>query len=73
MRPRTTPFSMDEVVSRSFTTVLNHMARTSLGQASRFAQRNGMAFKLRAIPSDVAVGVAQASDEPGTAAVFDCA
>ncbi|HEV7691045.1 MAG TPA: patatin-like phospholipase family protein [Hyphomonadaceae bacterium] len=71
--PRTTPFNMGEVMSRSFTTVLNHMARTQLGQTSDFAQRNGMTFKLSAIPSDVAFGGALAFDEPGMAAIFDYA
>ena len=69
--PRTTPNNMGEVMSRSFTTVLNHMARTSLGQTNDFAQRNGMTFKLTAIPSDVRFGGALAFDEAGMAATFD--
>jgi predicted acylesterase/phospholipase RssA len=69
--PRETKNNTMEIVSRSFTTVLNHMTRTSLAQTEAFAARNSMRFVFTAIPHDVQFGGSLAFDEKGVAGTFN--
>jgi predicted acylesterase/phospholipase RssA len=60
-----------EIVSRSFSTVLNHMTRTALAQTDTFAVRNSMRFVFTTIPHDVQFGGSLAFDEKGVAGTFN--
>ena len=48
--PHTTELNTISILSRSFSAVLNHMARTQLALTSAFTQRYGMNLKLTLIP-----------------------
>jgi len=48
--PHTTELDTISILSRSFSAVLNHMARTQIALTSAFAKRYGMNLKLTLIP-----------------------
>ena len=48
--PQTTPLDTISILSRSFTAVLQHRARSEIALTSEFAQKYGMNLKLTAIP-----------------------
>ena len=48
--PQTTPVDTISILSRSFTAVLQHRARSEIALTSEFAQRYGMNLRLTAIP-----------------------
>lgn len=50
--PHTTEVDTISILSRSFSAVLNHMARTQLALTSSFARRYGMNLNLTLIPLD---------------------
>lgn len=50
--PSTTPVKPIEILERSFSTTLKHMARTELSLTADFAQRYGMRFRFAEIPID---------------------
>jgi hypothetical protein len=48
--PQTTPVDTISILSRSFTAVLQHRARSEIALTSEFAQKYGMNLRLTAIP-----------------------
>jgi predicted acylesterase/phospholipase RssA len=48
----TTPVNTVSIAARSFSTMMNHMARQALAQTDAFADRNGMTFRFTVIPRD---------------------
>ncbi len=48
--PQTTPLDAISILSRSFTAILQHRARSDIALTSEFAQKYGMNLKLTAIP-----------------------
>jgi len=50
--PHTTDMDTISILSRSFSAVLNHMARAQIALTSTFAQKYGMNLKLTEIPID---------------------
>lgn len=50
--PSTTPVKPIEILERSFSTTLKHMARTELNLTAAFAQRYGMNLRFAEIPID---------------------
>ena len=48
--PHTTALNTVSILSRSFSAVLNHMARTQLALTSAFAQKYGMNLRLTVVP-----------------------
>ncbi len=50
--PSTTPVKPIEILERSFSTTLKHMARTELNLTAAFAERYGMSFRFAEIPID---------------------
>jgi hypothetical protein len=49
-KPETTPVDTISILSRSFTAVLQHRARSEIALTSEFAQKYGMNLRLTAIP-----------------------
>lgn len=69
--PRTTLNNTVDVAARSFSAVMNHMARTALAQADTFATRGGMHFLFTTIPSDVKFAGSLAFDQDDMRETFD--
>jgi len=68
---RTTLNNPVDVASRSFTAVMNHMARTALVQTDVFAKRGDMTFVFTTIPPSVAYAGPLAFDQISMRETFD--
>ncbi len=69
--PRTTSNNTLDIAARSFTSVLNHLTRSSIAQTEDFARDTGMNFRFTAIPTDVQFGGSLDFDSPGMSETFN--
>lgn len=69
--PRTTSNNTLDIAARSFTSVLNHLTRSSIAQTEDFARDNGMNFRFTAIPSDVQFGGSLDFNGPSMSETFN--
>jgi predicted acylesterase/phospholipase RssA len=68
--PPTTPVNVGEIISRSLTTMMNHMTRAALAQTEAFAARNQMSVRFTTIPPEFPYGGSLAFNQAEMHALF---